>query len=108
MVEYVHLPENENIGPEERAYQIEEEFLDYKGRKVLCLKSEAGGGITFCDRSYVQGVSSLFVKGYIVEWKNKNEEGELVSKLEPVKDLTEQQEITEILKAEFQKSDVYF
>jgi len=44
MTEYIHLPESEDIGPEGRSYQIKEEILDYKGRKVFCVKAEAGGG----------------------------------------------------------------
>ncbi len=108
MTEYIHLPESEDIGPEGRSYQIKEEILDYKGRKVFCVKAEAGGGITFCDGSCIQALNSFFVKGYITEWKTENEKVELVSKLEAVRDPTEQQEIKEILGVKYGTSSIYF
>jgi hypothetical protein len=108
MIEYTHLPEDEDIGPEGRSYRIKEEVLDYKGKKVLCLESEAKGGITCCDGSYAQEISSLFVKGYIIEWKSMNEEGKFISKLEAIKEPTEQQEIAEIIRDKFQESNIYF
>jgi len=108
MTEYIHLPESEDIGPEGRSYQIKEEVLDYKGRKVFYVKAEAGGGITFCDGSCIQALNSFFVKGYITEWKTKNEKVEFVSKLEAIGDPREQQEIKEILGAKYGTSSIYF
>src|SRR4030042_4427021 len=96
MTEYIHLPETEDIGPEGRSYRIKDEILDYKGKKVLFIKSQADGGITCCDGSSVQTLSSLFVKGYITDWKAQNEKPEPVSKLETIRDAKEQQEIKEI------------
>ncbi len=107
MMEYIHLPEGEDIGPEGRAYHIKEETLDYKGKKVLCIWSEAGGGITFCDGSCVHEVSSLFIQGYIVDWKVKGEDN-LISKLEAITDLKEQQEIKGILGAKYATSNIYY
>ena len=107
MIEYIHLPEDEDIGPEGRSYLIREEILDYKNKRVLCIWSEAQGGITFCDGSYAQKISSFSVKGYIVDWKVK-ERDKLVSKLEAIRDPREQQEIKEILGAKYETLNVYF
>ena len=108
MTEYIHLPESEDIGPEGRSYRMKDEVLDYKGRKVFFIKAEAGGGITCCDGSSIQTLNSLFVKGYITEWKAKNEKTESVSKLETIADPKEQQEIREILATKYGISSIYF
>ena len=107
MIEYIHLPEEQDMGPEGRSYFIKEEILDYKGKKVLCIQSEAQAGITCCDGSFIQELKSLFVKGYIIDWKVK-EKDKLVSKLEAIKELREQQEIKEILGTKYGASNIYF
>ena len=107
MMEYIHLPEGEDVGPEGRSYCVKEEILDYNGRRVLCIRSEAGGGISFCDGSCTQEVSSLFVKGYIVDWKVK-EKDKFISKLEAIREPREQQEIKEILRAKYGTPNIYF
>ena len=108
MTEYIHLPESEDIGPEGRSYRIKDEILDYKGKKVFFIKAQADGGITCCDGSSVQTLNSLFVKGYITEWKAQNEKTEPVSKLERIRDPKEQQEIKEILATKYGTSSIYF
>ena len=108
MIEYVHLAEGEDIGPEGRAYRLREEILDYKGRGVLCVKTEADGGLTFCDGSCIQALSSVFVKGYIIERKTKKGKDRFISKLEEIKETGERQEIREILEAKYGTSSIYF
>ena len=107
-MEYIHLPEDEDIGPEGRSYRIKEEVLDYQGKKALCVNVEAGGGITFCDGSRVQTVNSIFVKGYITEWKIKRGEEQFVSRLEAINDPGDKQELRKILEAKYGTSSVYF
>ena len=107
MIEYIHLPEDKDVGPEGRSYRIKEEILEYKGKKVLCIRSEAKGGITCCDGSCVQELKSLFVTGYIINWKIK-EKDKLVSKLEAIKEPGEQQEIKGMLGTKYGTSSIYF
>ena len=95
--EYVHLPQDEDIGPEDRAYCLREGILEYGGRNVLYLETEASA-ITFCDRSYVARMGSINVKGYIVNWQYTTiANGELVSEIEPIRDKVEQREIRQLL-----------
>ncbi len=108
MTEYTHLPDSEDIGPEGRSYRAKGEILDYKGKKVFFIKAQADGGITCCDGSSVQTLNSLFVKGYITEWKATNEKTEPISKLETIRDTKEQQEIKELLATKYGTSSIYF
>jgi hypothetical protein len=105
---YVHVTEGEDIGFEGRSYRIAEELLDYQGRKVLYLNSEASG-VSFCDRSYAMHLGSTNVKGYVVRWKyGTNEKGETLSEIEPVTDEGEQREINKLLKGRYNISAVRF
>ena len=105
---YVHVTEGEDIGFEGRSYRIAEELLDYQGRKVLYLNSEASG-VSFCDRSYAMHLGSINVKGYIVRWKyGTNEKGEILSEIEPVADEGEQREISKLLKVRYNMPAVRF
>jgi hypothetical protein len=105
---YVHVTEGEDIGFEGRSYRIAEELLDYQGRKVLYLNSEASG-VSFCDRSYAMHLGSINVKGYVVRWKyGTNEKAETLSEIEPVTDEDEQREISKLLKVRYNISAVGF
>ena len=105
---YVHVTEGEDIGFEGRSYRIAEELLDYQGRKVLYLNSEASG-VSFCDRSYAMHLGSINVKGYVVKWKyGTNEKGEALSQIEPITDEGEQREIRKFLKVRYNVSAVRF
>ena len=105
---YVHVTEGDDIGFEGRSYRIAEELLDYQGRKVLYLNSEASG-VSFCDRSYAMHLGSINVKGYVVKWKyGTNEKGEALSQIEPVTDEGEQREISKFLKVRYNVSAVRF
>jgi hypothetical protein len=105
---YTHVPEGEDIGFEGRSYRIAEELLDYQGRKILYLNSEASG-VSFCDRSYAMHLGSTNVKGYVVRWKyGTNEKGETLSEIEPVTDEGEQREINKLLKGRYNISAVGF
>ena len=105
---YTHFPEGEDIGFEGRSYSITEGLLEYRGRKVLYLNSEASG-VSFCDRSYAMHLGSINVKGYVVKWKyGTNEKGEALSQIEPVTDEGEQREISKFLKVRYNVSAVRF
>ena len=105
---YTHVVQDEDIGFEGRSYRIAEELLDYKGRKVLYLNSEASG-VSFCDRSYAMHLGSINVKGYVVRWKySTNQKGEVLSEIEHIKDEGEQQEISKLLKVRYNISAVRF
>ena len=105
---YAHVTEGEDIGFDGRSYKIAEELLDYKGRKVLYLNSEASG-VSFCDRSYAMHLGSINVKGYVVRWKyGTNEKGEALSEIEPITEKEEQQKISKILRASYNIGTVNF
>lgn len=105
---YMHVAEGEDVGFEGRSYRIAEELLDYQGRKVLYLKSEASA-VSFCDRSYASHLGSINVKGYVVRWKyGTNEKGEALSEIEPVTDEAEQRGISRLLRSGYNISSVAF
>ena len=108
MIEYIHSLEVEEIGPAGGSYQLKEDIITYRDREVLLIKSETTGNITFCRGPGIQGASSIFIKGNIVEWKTKNDRGEVVSKLEVIVDPREQKEIKAIVKAKYKESNIYF
>ena len=95
--EYIHLPQDEDIGPVDRAYRLREGILDYKGREVFYLETEASA-ITFCDRSYALRMGNIYIKGYIVSWQKAiTPNGEPISEIERIKDKAEQWEIGQLL-----------
>ena len=95
--QYIHLPEDEDIGPLERYYRAREGRLEYNGREVLYLRAETTG-VTFCDGSYASRIETANVIGYITRWQYKtNEKGEAVSEIEPIEDKETMQEIGKIL-----------
>ena len=105
---YAHMPEDKDIGFEGRAYTVAERLLEYKGRKVLYLNTEASG-VSFCDRSYAMHLGSIIVKGYVIRWKfGTNEKGEPLSEIEPVKIEVEQREISRLLRDGYNISTVSF
>lgn len=98
---YIHLPQDQDIGFPERAYQASEERLEYKGREVLYLIVESTG-FTCCDRSYTSRLATVRVAGYITRWKyDINERGEAISEIEPIEDEEAQGEIREILQKRY-------
>ena len=96
--QYVHLPEDEDIGPPGRTYRAYEMVTEYEGRKVLYVIAETSG-VTFCDRSYTSRIETVHVKGYITRWKYMiNEKGDAISEMEPIEDNETQQKVKEIIK----------
>lgn len=96
--QYVHLPEDMDIGFSERAYQAREERLKYREREILYHIVESTG-FTCCDRSYTSHLATIRVLGYIIRWKYIiNEKGETISEIEPIEDKETQQELRQILR----------
>jgi len=108
MIEYVHMPEDEEIQAAGGSYRIKEEILDYKGKDILYVRSEAQGPISFCCGSGCLSAGSIFVKGQVLEWKTRNDKGELVSQLEAIEDKGKQQEIREVIKDKYKTSNIHF
>ncbi|MBM3156132.1 MAG: hypothetical protein FJ004_02475 [Chloroflexi bacterium] len=105
---YIHLPEDRDIGFDGRSYSLKEGILEYRGRKLLYLNSEASA-VSFCDRSYAYHLGSVNVKGYIVRWKfGANEKGEVLSEIESVIEEAEKQEIAKLLRANQNVLGVHF
>jgi hypothetical protein len=105
---YTHLPEDRDIGFDGRSYSIKEGVLEYRGRRLLYLNTEASA-VSFCDRSYAYHLGSINVKGYIMRWKfGTNEKGEMLSEIEPIDEETEKQEIIKLLRTNQNVSAVHF
>jgi len=107
VIEYVHVSQNE-VEAAAGTYGVEEKMLEYQGRRVLYVHSEACGPVVSCCGSGCVSGSSIFVKGWVIEWKKQSEDGKLISKLEPIGSAETQQEIKEILKSKYQTASVYF
>jgi hypothetical protein len=105
---YAHLPQNEDIGFEERSYSVTEEIVEYQGRRVLYLYVVASG-ISFCDRSYAPYLANANVKGYVVRWRfGTDDENASLSEIEPIEDDDERQAITQLLRTDHNISTVNF
>ncbi len=105
---YAHLPQNEDIGFEERSYSVTEGLLEYRGRSVLYLHVDASD-VTFCDRSYASYLVSVNVKGYVTRWRYEtNEKGEALSEIEPVTDDEGKRAISDLLRTSLNISTVNF
>jgi len=87
---YAHLPQNEDIGFEERSYSVTEGLLEYQGRSVLYLH---------VDASDVN----------VTRWKYEtNEKGEALSEIEPVTDDEGKRTISDLLRTSLNIATVNF
>ena len=106
--EYVHLPQNEDIGQEERCYRVEEGVVEFKGREVLYFIARSGA-FTLCDGRQGSQLTSIDVPGYVVSWKCKaDENGSPISQIEPLRDEEEQLQIRGILHSRHSISSINF
>ena len=106
--EYVHPPLNQSIGPEDRGYWLEEELLEYQGRKILCLHSKAGF-CRFCDGNSLSQLYTIFVKGYVIADKYRiTRHGEVVSELQSIGDGVERGEVEREIRERWGTSQIYF
>jgi hypothetical protein len=105
---YTHLPQDEDIGPDGRSYQLSEERMEYEGKSVLYLYVVASG-ISFCDRNYAPHMANINVKGYVVRWKyGTNEKGEPLSEIEPISNEDQKKDIRQLLRATYNIYTVNF
>ncbi|MBM3131431.1 MAG: hypothetical protein FJZ95_00115 [Chloroflexi bacterium] len=107
--DYVHLArQGEEFGWEIRSYSASESTIEHKGKKVLLVEVEAGG-CSFCDGSYAHNLTGVNVEGYVTEWQyRRDEQGRAVSLVEPILNSKEQEEIAEILKPRYARSQINF
>lgn len=107
--DYVHLSqEGEEIGWEIRSYRATESTIEHNGKQVLLVEVEAGG-CSFCDGSYASNLTGVNVEGYVLRWKyRQNDQGRDVSLIEPITDTAVQNEIAEILKPRYARSQINF
>ena len=108
MIEYVHMLEDEEIQAAGGSYRIKEEILDYEGKDILYVRSEAHGPISFCCGGGCLSAGSIFVKGQVLEWKTRNDKGEFVSKLVAIQDTRKQQGLREAIKDKYKASNIHF
>ena len=101
MSEYTHVSQEEDVGPSDRSYRVQERTIEYKDKKILYLIVETTGLTFFCDRSSTSHVGSIIVPGYVVNWQcKKSSDGSFVTEVEPIKDSGIQKEIKELLQRE--------
>ena len=107
--DYVHLQEEgESIGWEIRFYNALESTLEYDGKKVLLVEVDATD-CTFCDGSYAQNLSGVNVEGYVIRWKyRENEQGQLISEVEPIREKSDKQAIISLLSCQYMGSQINF
>ena len=97
-IEYIHLPQSEDLGPKGRSYRITEKVIEFRGKKILVLETEASD-ISFCDSSYACQLRTFVVKGYIKKWKFRTSPGSMdISMLEPLEDDEEKKQLHEYLR----------
>lgn len=97
-IDYIHLPQSEDLGPKGRSYTAKEKVIEFQGEKVLLLETEASD-MSFCDSSYACQLRSFMVKGYIKKWKYRlSPEGTSISLIEPVLDSEEKRALHEHLR----------
>ncbi len=105
---YHHVPSAQDVGPEGRSYQMTEGTLEYRDRLVLYVHVVASD-ISFCDRNYAPHMASVNVKGYVVHWKHHTgDEGEEISKVEPITDSDQRHDISRVLRERFGVASVSF
>ena len=105
---YVHLPQEEDIGPEGRSYSITENVINHNGRELFFLYVLASE-ISFCDRNYAPHIANINVKGYVVKWKYiSNEKGETISEIDQINDSADRRTITDFLHTNYSVSTINF
>ena len=105
-MEYKHFSPHKDPG-----YQLTEETLEFKGKKILYMLSELNEEfILGCDQSVVtpSQTRTAIVKGYINKWQYKDsEDGRRISELEPVNEDVKK-EVIELIRARHSISNIHF
>lgn len=104
--EYGHLPQSEDLGPKGRSYIAAEKVIEFRGKKILVLETEASD-ISFCDSSHACQLRTFIVKGYIRKWKFRTSpDGMNISLLEALKDSEEKKELHEYLQKTYNMDNI--
>ncbi len=95
---YTHVHQaSDPMLDDQRSTTSTERTLDYRGRTVLYIYTEASA-ISFCSASGASYAGNMVVGGYVVRWQyGANERGEPLSEIEPITDLAQQEEISRAL-----------
>jgi len=95
-INYKHLPTGIDIEFISGSYTpLEEKILDFNDKEVLYVIGNAILDNSCCG---IGGCRYAIVPGYIVNFKYKKENGLFVSRVEPILNLKERQEIKRIVK----------
>ncbi|BDC35696.1 MAG: hypothetical protein EF806_05360 [Candidatus Methanoliparum thermophilum] len=96
LIDYKHLPIGLDIEFVSGSYvPLDEKILDFNNKKVLYVIGSAILDNSCCG---VAGCRYAIVPGYIVDFKYKRENSLFVSKVEPIRDLKQRQEIKKMIK----------
>ena len=97
MADYTHLELNNEVRSISGMYIPKiEKRLNYKGREVFYVGGEANADSACCSGGGCWDY--VLVPGYVVKWQHKkNQAGQLVSEIEPIRDQTVKNEIREII-----------
>jgi len=108
MYEYTHIPLGEEVTALAGSYwKTEEGWLLYNDKKVLYFLGSTS--TICCCAGDCPGFEYIMVPGYIKAWQyRKNEEGLLVSAIEPIQRQEEKREIRKILQEKYRVSQVEF
>jgi hypothetical protein len=94
--QYTHRPLGQEVRSISGSYAIEEEkSVSFRGREVLLAKGWWAVDNSCCGTG---GCGFALVPGYVLAWKSfRNERGEAVTEIEPVKDEQEKQALREFI-----------
>lgn len=96
MVDYKHLPLGQDINFISGRYTpLKEKITYFQDKKVLYVIGNAVLDNSCCG---IGGCRYAIVPGFIVDFKYKKENGQYVSKIEPIRDSGQKQEIKKMIK----------
>ena len=107
MPSYLHQPLGEEVEAIAGRYVLEKELrLPFRGREALCLIGHAAFDTSCCGSG---GCGYAVVPGYIQAWKTRrNDKGEDISEVEPIREETARREIENLLKEREPVHQVHF
>lgn len=104
---YEHLPLNVPMDMAAGSYWISaEDRVAFRGRELLCIVRDTDCIDSCCGHS--EGFRSVGVVGYVVAWRDRTENGQPVSSVEPIEDETERMEISGILRRTYHIEQIEF
>ncbi len=107
MIRYTHVALGEEVQAIAGFYVIEaEDRVPFEGREVLVATGHMVIDNSCCG---VGGCGFAVVPGYVVHWKDsKNQKGELISEVEPVREEREKEELRRLILASEKVQQVNF